>query len=89
MVCSFMGLSVQEELLEYLPILFLSHVFMPPQFDSVPDFHGCESSVSQHAGFQVIWSNNSLWTFFKIRCQRCLPRNLFGWQEGVTQVICV
>ena len=88
-VCSSTGLFVREELLEYLPILFLSHVFMPLQLDSVTDFHGHAFSVSQHSGFQVIWSNNSLWTFFKIRCQRCLPRNLSGWQEGVAQVICV
>lgn len=47
--------SVQGELFECLPLLFLSRVSMPPQFDSVTDFHG----LAQHSGFQVIWSHNS------------------------------
>lgn len=73
--------SVQEELLDHLPILFLSHVFMLPQFDSVTDFHGREFSVSQHSGFQVIWSNNSLWTFLQNRVPKVPPKE-FVWLAG-------
>lgn len=44
---------------------FLTHAFLPPPLDTVIIFHACESSVSQHSGFQVIQSNNSLLDFLE------------------------
>lgn len=44
---------------------FLTHAFLPPQLDAVINFHACESSVSQHSGFQVIQNNNSLLDFLE------------------------
>lgn len=76
-VCCSLGPFIQEELLEYLPILSAMSLCCPA-LPSVTGFLAHESSVSQHSGFQVTWSNNSFWTFFKIRCQRCFPGNLFG-----------